>query len=546
MRRPLVHAVALAGALLDPGDSSALEFRAQQLALRGAPATLFTADVDRDGRSDLVAVLASSDWGEVATEEPQGVDDAGVYVDVLTVVPMLFDRRTLTVHLGQGGGGFAPEPLALELPESVHALLPGPKLAPLLAWTDDGVASVEIVDGALSLVARIAARAVVAGGSGFLAELGLTPDLDGDGERDLLLPASDGLRVHLSPGGALAAEPSDRVPYPLEERLPGDARHYRDGTRRFVPLPVAADLDGDRQLELLFREYDRGWNRTRIARNLSGKGGGGRFAPAIDPLAGRARDAEPGVVWIGDLEGDGRAELVTREELTKEDASMREELAEARSPRARYRVHALGDDLAWNPEPKRTFELVGHLFGGVDDADVQLGIPDAIADLDGDGRVDLVGLELDFSVVQVLRVMTARSISLGLDFRPYCQKSDGSFLAPPSQDLGGKFTLRLERLRLGQLSSFAGDFDGDRRADFLQLGRGKSVSVRFGKPGCLFPEAGAAKIELAREPANLALVRVLDLDGDGRSDLAVTNPPERGALGGRGVLDLYFSTGDPR
>jgi FG-GAP repeat len=38
-------------------------------------------------------------------------------------------------------------------------------------------------------------------------------------------------------------------------------------------------------------------------------------------------------------------------------------------------------------------------------------------------------------------------------------------------------------------------------------------------------------------------VRVLDLDGDHRGDLVVTNPPAKGAIGGKGSLDLYFAEG---
>lgn len=518
------------------GPARGLEFHHQRLELAGAPAALFTADVDRDGVADLVTVLAATDWGEIGVDESQRVDDAGAYVDVLTVVPALLDRRLLAVHRGEPGGVFAAAPWTLELPESVHALLPGPSAEPLLAWTDDGISAVALVDGTLALAPRLAAPSPLAGSASLLPDLPLTPDLDADGERDLLLPVEAGLEVHLGAGGSLAPAPAAVVPYALEERVPGDARHYREETRRQLPLPQAIDLDGDHLPELVFREHERGLNGLRVARNL----GGGRFAPAIDPLAGRPRDAEPEVVWLGDLDGDGRAELVTREELSGKDESMREGVEEARAPRARYRVHALTADLVWNPQPRRTFELAGHVFGGGGEA---LGLPAGIADLDGDGRVDLVALRLDLSMFQLLRVVAARSLRLGLDFQPYCQNADGSFRGVEGQDLGGKFTLRLDRLRLGQLSSFGGDFDGDGRADFLQLGRGREVSVRFGRPGCLFPQAGSAKLELADEPADLALVRVIDLDGDRRSDLAVTTPPAKGAIGGRGTLDLYFVVG---
>lgn len=511
-----------------------LDFRHQRLALDGAPAVQTTADLDRDGRADLVVVTVATQWGELGVDELQRIDDAGAYVEVLTVVPALFERRMLAVHRGLAGQLFAEEPWRLELPESVHALLAGPTAAPLLAWTDEGISEVVLGAAGLALAPRIAARSPLAGSRTFLPGLPLTADLDGDGERDLLLPGEDGLGVHLAGAAGLAPAAAASVPYALEERLPGDARHYRRGTRRDLPLPVVLDLDGDRLPELVFREQEREWNRLRVLRNL----GGGRFGPPLDPLAGRARDAAPEIVWLGDLDGDGRAELVSSEEIDGGDDSVRAELREARQPRNRYGVHPLGADLIWQPTPARSFEITGYIFGGGGEA---LGIPDGILELDGDGRTDLVALALDFSLLQALRVMTARSLRLGLDFEPHCQLADGRFRAVPGQDLGGKFTLRLDRLRVGRLSSFAGDFDGDGRADFLQLGRGRAVQVRFGRPGCLFPAAGQAEIELASEPADLALVRVLDLDGDGRSDLLVTEPPPQGAIGGRGALDLYLA-----
>lgn len=528
-------AFALAGGAF--GAAARIALVHQALALGGAPAALFAVDLDRDGRRDLALVVASTEWGQIGIEERQEIDELGTYVEVLTVVPALFDRRELVVHRGDERGRFAEEPLRMELPESVHAIFEGPRAEPLLAWTDDGVAAVEIREGALGLVPRIAARSPLAGSRDFLSDLRLTDDLDGDGERDLLLPVEEGYQVHLAGATGLALEPASRFAAPLAERLPGDPRHYARGSVRHLPIPEILDLDGDRRPELVFRNHDAKWDEMRVLANL----GGGRFGAPIDPLAGRGRDADPGVVWMGDLDGDGRGEIVTAEELEPESDSMRAEMAYAKRPRIRYAVHALGADLVWDPEPKRRFEAFGYIFEGSSELPLPLGV----RDLDGDGRPDLVAMSLDFSMLQALRVVTARSIRLGLDFEPSCQLADGSFRALPGQDLGGRFTLRLERLRLGQLSSFSGDFDGDGRADFLQLGRGRRAIVRRGAEGCRYPEAAEATIELAAEPADLALVRVADLDGDGRSDLAVTQPPPPGEPGGRGTLDLYLSGATP-
>ena len=48
---------------------------------------------------------------------------------------------------------------------------------------------------------------------------------------------------------------------------------------------------------------------------------------------------------------------------------------------------------------------------------------------------------------------------------------------------------------------------------------------------------------LEREPQDVALVRVADFDGDGRSDLAVTQPIQGGQIGARAALELHLSRG---
>lgn len=527
-------AVAAVAAVVAQAAAPRVRLAHQRLALAGAPAALFAVDLDADGRRDLALVVASTEWGEIGIEERQEIDELGAYVEVLTVVPALFDRRELALHRGRPDGTFEPEPLRLELPDTVHALFEGPAGTSLVAWTDEGISGVvfDRATGGLALAPRIAAPSPLAGSRAFLSDLALAHDLDGDGARDLLLPTTEGYRVHLAGADGFHSEPSDRFAAPLEERLPGDARHYRSGAVRHLPIPEVLDLDGDGALDLVFRNHDRKWGRMRLLRNL----GGGRFAPPVDPNGALAEETARRAVWVGDLDGDGRAELVTETELEPEKDSMRAEMAQARRPKMRYGVHPLGPDSRFAAEPARTFELEGYVFGGGD-----LPLPLGVRELDGDGRPDLVALTLDFSMIQALRIVTLRSLRLGLGFEPHCQQPDGGFQRVAGGDLGGRFTLRLDRLRLGQLASFSGDFDGDGRADYLQLGRGREVAVRLGAPGCRYPEAAEATLELAAEPADLALVRVADLDGDGRSDLVVTHPPPPGEPGERGALDLYLS-----
>jgi len=56
--------------------------------------------------------------------------------------------------------------------------------------------------------------------------------------------------------------------------------------------------------------------------------------------------------------------------------------------------------------------------------------------LDGDGRLDLVSITLDFSVLPLLaRMLVVRRLSLRLDFHPWCQQEDGRLVEVAGLDL---------------------------------------------------------------------------------------------------------------
>ena len=154
-------------------------------------------------------------------------------------------------------------------------------------------------------------------------------------------------------------------------------------------------------------------------------------------------------------------------------------------------------------------------------------------------------MTLEFSVLQVFRIVATKSISIGMNFHVSCQQADGTFRVVEGLDLSGKFKLRLDDLRVGRLSQFAGDFDGDGRADFVQIGRGRDVSIHRGREGCSYGSAPDLVLRLRREPENLALVRVRDLDGDGLADLSVVHPQADSSDGATNPvrLDLYLSRG---
>jgi hypothetical protein len=551
------------------GAARAAELSLRHLAidLPGAPVSVIPADLDGDGRLDLVITVAYTEWNEIGIEETSEMDGIEGLVEVLTVVPALLDHREIHAYMAQPDGSYTPLGEPMPLPPSVLSLEPGPPGIPVLALTDEGasrlhlaLAADELGGGAalgdadqrrtLVLDPILEEPPVLAGTGAFLPALRLVQDLDGDGIADLLLPTRDGYSLYLATAGGLSETPASRIELPFDER-----EFNRAAMRRHYPLPEVRDVDGDGLADLLLRWNQGGWERFYVLRNE----GSGRFAAAVEPLAERwkqrlarpmaeaddgKKDNLPQVVFFGDLDGDGRAEYLTVEaQPIDDDASMRQEMADAKRPRFTYRWHRQDAGFRMAPAAERRFTVEGYAFG--QRGDNGLGLPGGVQDLNGDGRQDLVTLTLEFSLLKMMTVIATKRLTLGLDFHVWCQQPDGDFRQVPGLDLSGKFRINLNDLRIGRLSQFAGDFDGDGRADFVQAGRGKQVTIHRGRADCSYPTSPDLTIELEEEPRDLALLKVLDLDGDGRSDLSVVNPrpaPEPGVTPPV-RLDLYLSGG---
>ena len=518
------------------------------LDLPGPPSRILSVDLDADGLRDLVVLVAYTEWDQLSIEESAEMDGIEGLVEVLTIVPALADRRELHVFLGRREGGYRPVEHVLPVGKEILALEPGSDAVPVVALTDTGLSALRL-DASLRLRFEplVEEAPVLAGVGTFLPRLRLTHDLDGDGRRDVFFPARDGAAVFRATDLAYETEPSSRV------ALPTDRRRAGGKASRFYPLPRFEDLSGDGLPDLLFRDLDEE-AVYYVLTNL----GAGRFAssptrvelPNPEPCepstdgAPCARAYAGDFGYFGDLDGDGRAEYVSQESLETEDAGFRQSLDEAKRPPFRYYLRHAKEDLSPEAEPYAVFEALGYTFeASAEEDDDGIFVPGGFQDLDGDGRQDLIALTLDFSLFQAVRILATKSISIGIDFHIYCQQENGDFRAVPGLDLSGKFKIDLDNLQMGRLSLFDGDFDGDGRADFVQLGRGKKVTIHRGREGCAYPVEPDLELKLDEEPRNLALVDIDDFDADGLSDILVVQPNniEEPGVTAPVRLDLYLS-----
>jgi hypothetical protein len=238
-----------------------------------------------------------------------------------------------------------------------------------------------------------------------------------------------------------------------------------------------------------------------------------RITDDEDGLSTRIED----LAYVGDLDGDGRAELVTQEKIEPKKSGMRASLRDAKRPRYTFRFYRLQDDLHIEGEPYEQIETEGYSF----EANFGAARFSQFIDLDDDGYTDLITTTLDFSMFQVLKAMATKRMTVGLNFHVWSQHEDGRFHKVQGLDLSEKLRLNFKKLRIGSLAQFQGDYDGDGRTDFVHFGRGKQITIHRGQPGCGYPEKPDLVLELEEQPQDLELIRVADYDGDGRSDFSI-------------------------
>ena len=377
------------------------------LALPSDVAELRAADVDQDGRDELIAVSRRRSAGQpdavtltVIHFAADGREEARQTLE-LGREPLLWDAEYGGLYAIDASGALR---LALDGTRTRLADLPTP-LAPLgrttpgaadiahdldadgdaevLVWSRGryhAVASHGGVYGSVPAPARgdVSARDQ-AGGAGLRVTAALPPlvvgDIDGDGRADLALPQGDRMTVFFTGDEVGARTARLRLPRDLE---PPPPRGESQGPRTRLVSSWFSDMDGDGRLDLVTHDAvtDGSWFGSTAALTVYLGTGGGFGAPQRVQTDAAAFD-----VRVVDWEGDGDQDLV----VPQVDVSMGN-LARgllSRSVQVEAMLYRM-DDGRLSSKPARLGELV-----------VPLERPDRFhaqltSDLTGDGVMDLV------------------------------------------------------------------------------------------------------------------------------------------------------------
>jgi hypothetical protein len=232
---------------------------------------------------------------------------------------------------------------------------------------------------------------------------------------------------------------------------------------------AAGDFDGDGHLDLA--TANSAGNNVSVFQQL---GGSSYSSSAADVVLGNALSTSgPAGVAVGDLDGDGRLDLVVANE-TGNDLAVFEQLSPS----------------IFGSDPAMTLGSAADTSG-----------PHAVAaaDLDGDGRLDIVSAN-----------RTGGSLAI------FYQGASGGFASAADVVVGGA---------LGAPNFVAAaDLDGDGRVDLVSAnGTGNNLTVFLQAPVGGFSGVSAASIGGVATTKSPVHVLAVDIDGDGDVDLISAN-----------------------
>lgn len=475
----------------------------------GFPGSLIAArpaDIDGDGRSDLVLVS-----GRSAGKQRFETVTRGNAIFAELVAYQVKEKKAVAL-LQQPGGRFeavgAPLPLDDRYLAFDVADVDGDGLLDLLLLDDEGLeVRYRSPDGWLEDGLRLVeSRSTFSGSRQFFGGLRLLHDLDADGRPDLVLPCYGETVVCFAP----FLEPETGRPGGRTLRLPNGTWNYRYEDRRMVtrfPVPRVEDANGDGRLDLVF--LLPGAVSVHLQQPGRSFSGDALEIAWPEPREGEERTGR----HFGDMNGDGIADMLIFHSLEGDNDSFRE----GKNPKTYVELFPGSADLTFPGEPATRSMIRGVVAAGDGGGEM---LPSFI-DLNGDGLTDILGISFDVGVFQILKLATVQRLTLEIIFKNYLQNGSNGFDGRAVHEVSEKIRINLRDLEMPEFPFFSGDFNGDGIRDYIRFRGGDSLGVHFSAGDGTYAKKADLKIALPREARDPDLLMISDLDGDPLSDVVV-------------------------
>lgn len=391
----------------------------------------------------------------------------------------------------------------VELPATVVAvdaaelgLAPGPELV----WLSAGELRIVSSEGATLRREPIDPPLPLPPRTWELSRRQLVRDWDADGRPEALLPTASGARLHPLVEGDAAQTLA--LPLVADYGSPSLDNWFRPGFLWGLvswPTLALADDDGD-GLEDLYAA-----NRFELlvfragAQGLPAAPSTRRPFPPFTPDEERRHTASTLHAFARDLDGDGRADLVVHRMV---GSLMRSH--------ATTTIHMNPGD---GPDPRSEPRARIESRGGTSAIE--------LADIDGDGRVELLEAHIPFGVLQAVRMLTLGRIEARLRMRALPAQAGAPLVETWAADASFPFDFESSRV-LGVMPHTKADWNGDGLLDICWGDGSGKLRFRLGEVRAGSPGYGpvVATVEL---PISGNLISA-DLDGDGLPDFVAHDP----------------------
>ena len=142
----------------------------------------------------------------------------------------------------------------------------------------------------------------------------------------------------------------------------------------------------------------------------------------------------------------------------------------------------------------------------------------ALLDLDGDGRAELMCIKLRFSLLEVVEFLLTRDIDIQVSVRRY--HPDRGFEEEPWVQTQIELPVNFDTFRLaGFVPAADVDLNADGFPDLVRSGGGDAIEISLGGGEHPFARQG-----YRQEMSTAGVIRFGDLDGDGLLDFALFDP----------------------